>query len=159
MEKRANNFGNYFNQWYDKTFNIAGPLIGAFIGLIIIRIIIYIIQTFDAEIFIVTALSEGLYQYLLIIFASLILTGYNTYFYKKYKGQYQWIYPMISAIGFVIGAWIAGKILLIISESNETPIIEAVGNFIDTYIVVLFVLAIIIGYAYQFAFGPYQTKR
>jgi len=159
IEKKTDDFGHHINQWYDKTFKIAGPLIGAFIALIIIRIIIYAIQASDEDIFIATALSEGLYDYLLIIFASMLLSGYNTYLYRKYKHQYQWIYPLISAIGFIIGAWIAAQIMLIINQSDDTPILEAIGSFIDTYLIGIFILALIIGYAAQFAFGPYISQE
>jgi len=159
IEKKTDDFGHHINQWYDKTFKIAGPLIGAFIALIIIRIIIYAIQASDEDIFIATALSEGLYDYLLIIFASMLLSGYNTYLYRKYKHQYQWIYPLISAIGFIIGAWIAAQIMLIINQSDDTPILEAIGTFINTYLIGIFILALIIGYAAQFAFGPYISQE
>jgi len=158
IEKKADDVGDHINQWYDKTFKIAGPLIGAFIALIIIRIIIYVIQASGDDIFIATALGEGLYKYLLIIFASMLLTGYNTYFNRKYKHQYQWIYPLISAIGFIIGIWIAAQIMLIISQSNDTPIIEAIGTFISTYLIGIFILALIIAYAAQFAIGPYISQ-
>ena len=159
IEKGAERAGNHFSQWYDKTFNIGGPLIGAFIGLIILRLIIYIIQTFDEDIFILTAFGEGLHEYLLFIFASFLITGYNTYLNKKYKKQYHWIYPLFSGIGFTLGAWILAKIFLIISKSNDTPIIQAIGNIINTYIIVIFILAIFIGYIYQVVFGPFIFKE
>lgn len=159
IERKANYYGNHLNEWYDHTFKITGPLIGAFIALIIIRIIIYIIQASNEEIYIVTALGEGLYEYLLIIFFSMLLSGYNTYFNRKYKQQYQWIYPMISSIGCIIGAWVAAQIMLIISHSNETPILEAIGTFINSYLLVLFVLAIIIGYIVQIASNFYCPEE
>ena len=159
IEKKADDVGGHINQWYNKTFKIAGPLIGAFIALIILRIIIYIIQASGDDIYIATALGEGLYEYLLIIFGSMLLSGYNTYLYRKYKHQYQWIYPLISAIGFIIGAWIAAQIMLIINQSDHTPILEAIGIFIDTYLIGIFILALIIGYALQFAFAPYMSKE
>ena len=159
IEKKTDDVGDHINQWYNKTFKIAGPLFGAFIGLIILRIIIYIIQASGEDIFIATALSEGLYDYLLIILASMLLTGYNTYFYRKYKHQYQWIYPLISAVGFIIGIWIAAQIMLIISQSNDTPIIEAIGNFINTYLIGIFILALILAYTAQFAFGPHISQK
>ena len=160
MEKKAEDFGNNINQWYDNTFKIAGPLIGAFIALIVLRIIVLIIEVSGENIFILTALGEGIHEYLLIIFASMLLSGYNTYFYRKYKPKYQWIYPSISAIGFIFGAWIAAQIMLIISQSNNTPIIEAIGTFINTYLIGIFILALIIAYAAQFAFNPdiYREK-
>ena len=150
IEKKTDDFGHHINQYYDKTFKIAGPLIGAFIALIIIRIIIYAIQASGEEIFIATALSKGLLDYLLIIFASMLFTGYNTYFNRKYNRQYHWIYPIFSTMGFIIGIWIAAQIMLIISQSNDTPIIEAIGTFINTYLIGIFILALIIGYAVQF---------
>ena len=150
IEKKTDDFGHHINQYYDKTFKIAGPLIGAFIALIIIRIIIYAIQASGEEIFIATALSEGLLDYLLFIFASMLFTGYNTYFNRKYNHQYQWIYPLFSTMGFIIGIWIAAQIMLIISQSNDTPIIEAIGTFINIYLIGIFILALIISYAVQF---------
>jgi len=141
IEKKADDVGNHVNEWYDKTFKIAGPLIGAFIGLIVIRIIIYVIQVSGEDIFIAT------------------LSGYNTYFNRKYRYQYQWIYPLISAIGFIIGAWIASQIMIIISQSNNTPIIEAIGTFINTYIIGIFILALIIGYAVQFTYATYISQE
>ena len=159
IEKKADDFGYYINQWYDKTFKIAGPLIGAFIGLIVMRIIIYVIQASGEDIFIATALGEGLHEYLLIIFASMLLSGYNTYFYRKYKHQYQWIHPLISAIGFIIGTWIAAQIMLIISQSNDTPILEAIGTFINTYLIGIFILALIIAYVAQLTFGSYVSQE
>ncbi|GAG93462.1 unnamed protein product [marine sediment metagenome] len=159
IEKKADDVGNHVNEWYDKTFKIAGPLIGAFIGLIVIRIIIYVIQVSGEDIFIATSLGEGLNEYLLIIFVSMLLSGYNTYFNRKYRYQYQWIYPLISAIGFIIGAWIASQIMIIISQSNNTPIIEAIGTFINTYIIGIFILALIIGYAVQFTYATYISQE
>lgn len=159
FEKKVEDAGDHVSQWYGNTFKIAGPLIGALIGLIILRIIIEIIRISDEDIFIIIALGEGLHEYLLIIFASMLLSGYNTYFYRKYKQQYQWIYPLVSAIGFILDAWIAAQIMLIISNSNETPIIEAIGTFINTYLIPIFVLALIISYVAQFAFGPITRKK
>jgi ribosomal protein L40E len=160
MEKKAENVGNNINQWYDNTFKIAGPLIGAFIGLIVLRIIVFIIQVSGDNIFILTALGEGIHEYLLIIFASMLLSGYNTYFYRKFKPQYQWVYPLISAIGFIFGAWIVAQIMLIVSQSNSTPIIKTIGTFINTYLIAIFIIALIIAYAAQFAFNPdiYREK-
>ena len=159
IEKRADNVEYYINQWYDNTFKIAGPLIGAFIALIVIRIIIYLIQVSGEDIFIISALGEGLHEYLLIIFASMLLSGYNTYFNRKYKQQYLWFYPLISAISFIIGIWVVAQIMLIISQSNDTPIIEAIGNFINTYLMVIFIFAVIIAYAAQFAYGSYVSQK
>ena len=159
IEKNADGVGYYINQWYDKTFKIVGPLFGAFIVLIILRIIVYVIQASGDDIFIVTAFSEGLLEYLLIIFASMLLTGYNTYFNHKYKQQYQWIYPLISALGFIIGAWVSAKIMLIIDQNDNTPILAAIGNFIDAYLIVIFILALIIGYSAQIVSGSKPSEK
>ena len=159
IERKATDVGTHISHWYDSTFKITGPLIGAIIALIILRIIIFIIQAPGGDIFIITALSQGLHEYLPIIFASMLLSGYNTYIYRKYKHQYQWMYPLISALGFIIGAWIAAKIMLIISQSNNTPIIEAIGFFIDTYLIGIFILALIIAYAAEFAVKPVMSQQ
>ena len=159
IEKRADDVGYYFNHWYDSTFKFGGPLIGAFIGLIVIRLIIYLIDISGEDIFIFSALGEGLYEYLLIIFVSMLLSGYNTYIYRKYKLEYQWIYPFISSVSFILGAWITAQIMIIISQSNNTPIIGAIGIFIDTYLIGIFVLVIIIAYGVQYASISYSSNE
>lgn len=159
IEKKTDTAGDHVNQWFDNTFKFAGPLVGACIGLIILRIIIYIIQDSGDDIHIFTAFSEGLLTYLLIIFASMLISGYNSYINRRYKQQYQWIYPFVSVVAFIIGAWVAAKIMLFIHESDTTPIIGAVGGFIDTYLIGIFIIALIIGYAAQYAYGPYTCQE
>jgi amino acid permease len=153
FEKKADAFGTHFNHWYDETFGILGPLIGAFISLIVIRIIIYVIQAASDEIFIFTALGQGLYNYLIFIFISILISSYNTYLNRKYHQQYLFIYPFIGAIGFIIGFWVLAQILLFVNQSNVTPIFATIGEFINTYLIVFFALAIIIGYITQFTYN------
>jgi len=153
FEKKADAFGTHFNHWYDETFGILGPLIGAFISLIVLRIIIYVIQAASDEIFIFTALGQGLYNYLIFIFISILISSYNTYLNRKYHQQYLFIYPFIGAIGFIIGFWVLAQILLFVNQSNVTPIFATIGEFINTYLIVFFALAIIIGYITQFTYN------
>ena len=84
----------------------------------------------------------------------------NRYRYRHFPNHhYHWIYPLISALGLIIGAWFASQIMLIINQSDDTPILEAIGTFIDTYLIGIFILALIIGYALQFAFGHYMSQE
>ena len=159
IEKKTDEVGDHVNQWYDNTFKFAGPLVGAFIGLIILRIIIYIIQFSEDDIHIFTAFSEITLDYLLIIFGSMLLSGYNNYINRKFKELYLWIYPFVSAVSFIIGAWIAAQIMLYINAQDNTPIIGAIGNFIDTYLIALFILALIIGYAAQIGYQYYTNEK
>jgi uncharacterized membrane protein len=161
IEKKTDDVGDHVNQWYNNTFKFAGPLVGAFIGLIIMWIIIYIIQFSGEDIHILTSFSNALltYPYLLIVFASMLISGYNTYFNRKFKQQYLWIYPFISAVSFIIGAWVAAKIMIYIHDNDTAPIIGAIGSFIDTYLIGIFILALIIGYAAQIGYNYYTTEK
>ncbi len=159
IEKKTDEVGEHINQWYDNTFKFAGPLVGAFIGLIILRIIIYIIQFSGDDIHIFTAFSEITLTYLLLIFGSMLLSGYNNYFNRKFKEIYQWIYPFVSAVSFIIGAWIAAQIMIYIDTEDNTPIIGGIGSFIDTYLIALFILALIIGYAAHFGYHYYTNEK
>jgi len=49
--------------------------------------------------------------------------------------------------------------MIIISQNNNTPIIEAIGNFINTYIIGIFILALIIGYAVQVTYATYISQE
>ena len=159
IEKKADDVGHRVNTWYDTTFKGAGPLIAAFLGLIVMRILIAIIQWSGDDIYILTAFSEALHDYLLIVFASMLISGYNTYLNRRYRQHYQWLYPLVAALGFIIGAWVAAHIMVFIDESDTIPVLGALGSFIYTYLVGIFILALVIGYGVQLARGPCTTPK
>ncbi|MBU0497644.1 MAG: zinc ribbon domain-containing protein [Candidatus Thermoplasmatota archaeon] len=161
LEQGLNDAGNRFDSWYDTTFKIGGPLVGSFLALIILRLVIYGFESAGETIAFFGALSLGLYTYLLYIFAVFLLSGYNNYFHRKYKKQYQWMYPFVSAAGSILSIWIAARIFIIIDTypGIKSTLLASLANFIDTYLILIFIAAILIAYSFQLAYGQYQTQQ
>ena len=91
----------------------------------------------------------------------MLLSSYNTYFYKKYKKQYRWISPIITTIGFVVSIWICAKILVILGNNFDISLLLTIAYYINTYLAIIFVLALFIGYAYHLftiTIGDYSKK-
>jgi hypothetical protein len=149
IEKRFDKAGKGVESWYDRSYGIFGPLITSFLGLIILRFIIGVMSYLRVEIITLGEISDILYTYLLWFFGLMLLSSYNTYFYKRYKKQYRWISPVFSAIGFVISIWIGAKILVVIGNNFSINFLLTIAYYINTYLIFILVIALFIGYTYH----------
>jgi hypothetical protein len=158
FERRVNNTFDNFLNWYDTKFHIIGPIIWSFLGLIVLRIIIFLLD-FSRDVYsLLGDLSDFLYSYALIFFGLMILNTYNSYFNRKYKKKYSWIYPAVSTISFIVSIWIVSKILIIIDDSLNIPVLTTIANFIDNFIIFIFILALIISYIFNKLLIPYTKE-
>jgi len=155
FETRVESSFEDFQKWYDNKFKFFGPLIWSFLGLIILRFIIFFFDISRDELTILGELSDFLLSYILIFFGLMLLNTYNSYFNRLYKKQYSWIYPGVTAISFTVSIWIFSKILIIIDDNLNIPVLTTIANFIDNYIVVIFVVALIISYSFKKFLIPY----
>jgi len=147
--KRFDKAGKDFGSWYDRSFGIFGPLVTSFLGLIILRFIIGVMSFLREDIITLGEIGDILYSYLLWFFGLMLLSSYNTYFYKKYKKKYRWISPIFSTIGFIVSIWICAKILVILGNNFSIDFLLTIADFINSYLVIIFVLALFVGYAYH----------
>jgi len=158
VEKSVEQAGKGFGSWYYRTFGVFGPLVSSFLGLIILRFIIEILSLSSTEVTVLGVISEFLYDYILLFFILMLLSSYNSYFYRHYKRQFRWFYPVFSAIGFGVFLWLAAKILLILDTSLDIPILASIASFIETYLVLISIFVLLIGYIYQM-FTVSMTKE
>jgi len=158
FETRIENTFEDFQKWFDNKFKFAGPLIWSFLGLIILRIIIWFFDISRDEQIILGELSDFLLSYILIFFGLMLLNTYNSYFNRKYKKQYSWIFPGISTISFTVSIWIFLKFLIILDNNLNIPVLTDIANFIDNYIIFIFVLALIISYSFSKLIIPYAKE-
>jgi hypothetical protein len=100
-------------------------------------------------------ISDFLYEYFLLLFGLMLISSYNTYFYRKYKKQYRWISPLISTIVFIVIIWIIAQIFIII----DTPILSSIASFIDTYLPVIFVVIIILSYGFMMVIHSFTKEK
>ena len=152
--KMENSFGD-FQKSFDKQFNIFGPLIWSFLGLIILRIIIWLFVNSEEEFIVFGELGEFLYSYILIFFGLMLLNTYDSYFKRKYKKQYKWISPGVSTISFIVTIWLISKIFIILDTNLNIPVLTTIANFIDTYLIVIFVIALILAYGFVIVLLPF----
>ena len=143
-----------FQKWYDEKFNIFGPLIWSFLGLIILRFIILLFAYSGDEFIVLGKLSDFLYSNILIFFGLMLLNTYNSYFKRKYKKQYKWISPGISTISFIVTIWLISKIFIILDTNLDIPVLTTIANFIDTYIILIFVIVLILTYSFEMVIIP-----
>jgi len=147
-----------FQKFFDNKFKFVGPLIWSFLGLIVLRIIIWFFDNSRDEISILGDLSDFLFLYILIFFGLMLLNTYNSYFNRKYKKQYIWIFPAVSTISFTVTIWIISKILIILDENLNIPVLTTIANFIDNYIILIFILALLLSYSFMKLILPYAKE-
>jgi len=147
-----------FQKWYDYKFKILGPLIWSFLGLIILRFIILIFDISRDDYIVLGEISDFLFSYLLIFFGLMFINTYNTYFNRRYKKQYRWISPIVSTISFTISLWIIVKIFIILDTHLDIPILTTIANFIDTYIILIFVAVLFLSYGFVMVILPFAKE-
>ena len=158
FERKMEKSFEEFQKWYDKKFNIFGPLIWSFLGLIILRFIILLFAYSGDEYIVLGNLSDFLYSYILIFFGLMLLNTYNSYFKRKYKKQYYLISPGISTISFTVTIWLISKIFIILDTNLDIPILTTIANFIDTYIILIFVVVLLLTYGFIIVFLPFAKE-
>lgn len=154
LETRIEHSFEGFNKWYDKKFNIIGPLVWSFLGLIILRFIIWLFEVSRDEYILLGDFSDFLFSYILLFFALMVLNSYNSYFNRRYKKQYRWILPAASTISFTVTIWLISKILVIIYKNLDIPVLTTIANFIDTYIILIFVAVLLTSYGFLMVILP-----
>lgn len=147
IEKRFDKSTKNIKNWHDQYFGILGPLIGSFLGLIILRIIIELMALRPTDLPIMGKTSELLYPYQLLFFGLMLLTSYSNYFSRKFK-LFKLISPIPSAISFAAGIWILSNIYnALYNEFENFPNFTIISNFIINNIIIIFVVALLFGYA------------
>lgn len=144
-----------FQNWYDIKFRFIGPLIWSFIGLIILRFIILFFEYSGDEYIVLGELSDFLYSFILIFFGLILINTYNSYFNRIYKKQYRWISPAISTISLTISLWIISQIFIILDTNLDIPVLTIIANFIDTYIILIFLAVLFLNYGFVMVIKPF----
>ena len=146
IEKRFDKSAKSFESWHDRYFGIFGPLIWSFVGLIILRIVIEVMSLNPTDFPVMAKTSELLYPYQLIFFGLFILSSYTTYFNRKYD-FFKLISPVTSSFGFAYSIWIFADIYNdLFAYFENFPDFTFISNFILDNIIVIFVLALLLGY-------------
>jgi ribosomal protein L40E len=159
LEKAKDRVGSYLDNWWDRTFKIFGPLVSSFIVIIVLRAIIEGLRIGAEETPVMGLISNFLLDYLLLIFVFILISSYNSYFYRKYK-KYQWFSPVITAFIFVFISWIIVNILSILGTSiGNLELINAEVVWREKYMLMIFVIVLLVGYLIKVATVAWEKDK
>ena len=95
--------------------------------------------------------SDLLLDYLLLIFVLILFSSYCSYFSRKYK-LFQWFTPIFIAVILVVLFLIVVNIMSIIGNSiGDLELVNAVIEWREKYIVMMFVIILLVGYLIKVA--------
>jgi ABC-type multidrug transport system fused ATPase/permease subunit len=158
IEQKMESASKDFERWHDKKFGIFGPLIWSFLGIIILRFIIGLIAISGEELEIMKIVGDFLHNNFLVFSGLMVISSYNTYFYRKYKKQYRWVNPLISTTVFISILWLISQLYLLIDSNLEIPIFNTIAKFISTYYLVLFIVITLIIYGFMMVVFPFVKE-
>lgn len=148
MERRQRRWHHEGREFWYRSFGFVGPLIGSIFGLIGIGlaiIILKILNVFVGSTFIV-AVYDFLFNYLPLLFAIFLFSGYNEYFSKRYWKHYWIVSPITVAISVAIALWFAVWALNLLNTIPQTHFLATAANLISTYLPTIFVIFVVVGY-------------
>ena len=152
VEDLGERFGKRMEGWWFRTFGFIGPLIGSIFGLICLAVGIWVLNMINLPLrsSFILAVSNFLFTNLHLFFGVFLFFGYSDYFSKRYPKTYWMISPITTSIGIVIVIWISVWILNSINTYIGSSVIESLSNFLYVNVWGIFVLFLVLGYAFAF---------
>lgn len=142
--------GKNMADWWITTMGILSPILFGIFGVVVIIFGLFVTDTIasnsDSPQF-----WDGLHDFIIDRF--LLLTGlmflgaFHGYLYWRYRRNYRWIGPIVSATIFTAWAWVVAQVLLLAGRYSEQKEFGDVGRFLEAVLVLVFVLALLTGYA------------
>jgi hypothetical protein len=84
----------------------------------------------------------------------MILNSYNSYFNRNYKKRNRIISPGVSTFSFTVSIWIFADFLRILDNNFDIQVLTEIASFINTYIIMIFVVALLLSYVFTLALLP-----
>lgn len=151
--KEAESAGKSYMNWWDGTLGMFAPVISGTIG-VVVFIILLIITKMIATISDHRAFWEGLadfgWDYLLLFVGLIFLGSFQAYLHRRYRKQFRWVSPPVSAVAFVAWFWVFAKVLDIADRHLGHPRLGDLSSLVILMLPVIFVLVIIGGYLFAF---------
>ncbi|NYT12067.1 MAG: PspC domain-containing protein [Methanomassiliicoccales archaeon] len=146
VEKEFNSRGGDFESWSDSTLGILGPLIWSLIGLAFLVLIIGVMSLIGNSVQTFHDIADFLLANIWLIFALGLLFSYSNFFSRRYKEKFRWVQPIFTALGIVFGLWIASEIMFILATNFNIEFLETISSIMSTYLGVIFIVILAIGY-------------
>jgi len=161
MEKE----GEEIENWFRRTLGIVGPLISSIFSLLVLAFIILALDFLNFQIG--SVILSSIYSFLMtnigLFFLIFLFFSYTSYFSKSYPKFYMFLSPIVTAIGIIIGFWVALNAINIVNYYLENSVLSVITFFIDRNLFLIFLILIFLGYLTIFiklgAKRPIRTRR
>lgn len=150
IEEEARRTGKQVRSVFEETFGLAWPFITSVLGFSILVIVTQVIAAAtDGPIWI--GIADFVVNYFWLFLGAMMLSDYNGYFLRKYRFNWRWVSPVLTAVAVTIGFWIFARILRIIDINSRQIDLGRLPWLIDLLLPVIFLLALAIGYVISWA--------
>lgn len=157
MGLRAEGFGKGsgstlkdLSRWWDETLGIMSPILFGVFGVVLIVLALFladvIAERSDQPQFWRELIDFGRDNFLLLV-GLMFLGSFQAYFYRRYHSIFKWINPFVIGVVVVAWAWVLAQVLIIAGRNSEHPGFGDAGELLESLLLVVFVLAVITGYA------------
>jgi hypothetical protein len=145
--------GSEFGVWWDRSLGIFAPVAIALFGIIGFLVAVLVVggiaQVSDTPAF-WNDLVDFMESYWWLFFALAFYAAFQSYLMRRYRETFRWINPVMHGIGFVAWFWIFAQILHLVAVDTDHVRAGDLSNFIKAMLPVLFILVVIVSYAFVF---------
>ncbi len=152
--------GSEFDKKWYSTLGLLAPIIGGLIATIIFLIFVLVVgavavgsehRSFWDE------LRNFLESYFLLFVGLFFLSSFANYFNHVHRRIFQWVTPIMTAVGFVGWFWILAQVLFIGARTLTRPGLHDLGDFVMDMLPVIF--AIVLGLGYLVVLFRYMVEK
>lgn len=138
--------------WWFTTLGFVGPFIGSIFAFICLVIGIWVLNFFNIVLqsSFISLLTGVVLRNIHWFFAAFLFFGYDDYFTKRYHNIYWIVKPITGSVGVLFVLWIAIWLLNTINIPVNSNLITKVSNFLSVNFWGIFVLFVVLGYAFVF---------
>jgi len=143
--KKIEQKGKNIETWYHTKFGIFGPILSGLMALVILLIVIRLFSYFGTNKAWMISVSTFLENFIILFLIIFLLSGFSSYFSKKYKG-FRFFSPLIGTVVFVFWFWVAIRILEILSDALAISFFRTLSDIFELLIIPLAFLILLLGY-------------
>jgi len=144
MEKK----GEAWDSWFHRTFGVVGPVISSIFAIIIFALGIWVLGLVNLPIgsAFLSNVSSFFTQNMGLFFLIFLFFSYASYFSRASPRCCSPISPIITAVGIIVGLWIAVNAINIANISLGIPVLSSAASYLGKSLFWIFWLVLFIGY-------------
>jgi len=148
LGKRAEKKDHSHESWFSSTFGLVGPFVSSVLGIAVFAIFTWILTIINVPVQsgFLSNITSFLMANIGIFFLIMLYFSYTSYFSKSEPALYWPVSPIFTALGIVIGFWVASEAIKIVNIPLGISWLWTVAVEIGRNLFLLFWLAMLLGY-------------